>query len=117
MTILAAALTSARKSRKERQDITAFNALFETPGDLAAGIVLPANVKLYVSTSSVLAATTVLLDVGGVDYGAPAQAANVKYHTGSFEKDVTVAKKAGAPGTVSVYAMDGLGVLRKFGEG
>lgn len=117
MTMLAVALFNARKSRKERQDITAFNALVAAPGDLAAGVVMPANVQLYVACDEALADVTALLTIKGVDYGAPASDAGDLFHVGWIEKDVTVTKKTGAPGTVSIHAMDGIGVLRKVAEG
>lgn len=101
--------------QRTRQDIKAFKALITTPGSLITGFNLPANADLYVSTTSVLAVTTLLVDSKGRALGAPAGAANKVYHIGWFERGRNVIKHAGAPGTVSLYVRNGLGKLFKIG--
>lgn len=97
--------------RKARGDLTRFAALIDTPGNLLTGVKLPGNGKLLASTSSVLAVPTVLVNVnaGGRDIGIAAGAANKVHALGGFERGRTVTKKAGAPGTVSIYVADGFG--------
>lgn len=114
MTLLAAALN---KTRKGRQDVSAFAALIETPANLAVGFKLPANAELVVATTSVLASTTKLLDCGDRSLYASAGAANSKHHIGWMEASVNVKKASGAPGTVSLYIRDGMGVLFKVAQG
>lgn len=104
------------KKRRERQNLSAFAALIATPGNLVTGVVIPAESDVYVSTSSTLASTTHLLDVGDREIGAPAAVANKAHHVGRLHRGSMVEKAAGAPGTVSVYVRDGTGVLFKFGE-
>lgn len=105
-----------RRKRRERQNVTAFAALIDTPGDLAAGVVFPANGVMYVSCSQELTDTTVLLEIKEVEYGAPALPADEAYNVAFVEKDVTVTKAAGAPGVVSIFIRDGVGALFKIGE-
>lgn len=102
-------------AQRKRQDISAFAALIRTPGVLATGFNLPANAECYIGTSSVLAATTVLLDAGVRALGAPASAANVAHSVGRLSRGVHVAKHSGAPGTVSLYVRNGAGKLFKIG--
>lgn len=104
------------RERKERQNVSAFSALIDTPGDLATGVVIPAEADVYVSTSSVLASTTHLLDVADREIGAPAAPANEAHHIGRLHRGSVVEKAAGAPGTVSVFVRDGMGSLFKFGQ-
>lgn len=96
--------------------MTSYDSLIAAPGDLAAGITLPANARLYASVSVLLASTTAVVSVNGVDISLPAGAANAMSLIGWFERDRVVTKVAPS-GTVSLYAEDGLGVLRKIAEG
>lgn len=114
MALLGYALNTYR-NRKEREEFAAFAALVASPAALP--FVLPANATLAVSTSSVLAATDTLIAADGIDYGAPAGAANAKHAIGFFGRNTTIAKAAGAPGTVSVYVRDPAGALRLIAQG
>lgn len=110
------ALTSCR--RQQRQDFRKFQALIATPGNLATGgVVLPSNADIYVSTSSLLAASTLLVDADARSLGAPAGAAAATHHIGWFERAVKFVKHSGAPGTVHIYIRNGLGHLFLIGQG
>lgn len=113
--MLRAYLAQHRRDRAERQDFAAFAALVASPGAFPTD--LPANGTLAVSTTSVLGATDLLVVVDGVEYGAPAGAANAKHVIGYFGKNSTLTKAAGAPGTVRVYVRDPAGVLRLIAQG
>ncbi len=76
---------------------------------------MPASADCYVSTSSALAVTTVLLDAGARTLGAPASDAGVPFNVGRVSRGVLVAKHAGAPGTVILYVRDGAGKLLQIG--
>jgi hypothetical protein len=102
-------------AQRRRQDVSAFKALISTPGNLTTGFALPGNADCYVSTTSVLAATTKLLDCGTRQLGAKASVANKKNSIGHLERGHTVIKHSGAPGTVSLYIRDGAGRLLKVG--
>lgn len=112
-----AAIQQAAHVRRRRQQYDRFRALVETPGNLATGVALPATGTLYVSTTSVLAATTKLVDAGVRELGAPAGAANAQHGIGTFEPGVTFTKHTGAPGTVSLYVQDPSGVRQKIAQG
>lgn len=103
--------------RRRRQQYDRFRALVETPGSLTTGVVLPAAATLYVSTSSVLAATTKLVDAGTRELGAPAGGANAQHNIGFFEPGVEFTKHTGAPGTVSLYVQDPAGVRKLIAQG
>jgi len=109
--------TTALRDRKQRQDVTEFDALVATPANLATGFNLPANAELYVSTSSVVAVNTKLLDCGGRSLYVGPGVAGLKHHIGYYERSENVKKAAAAPGTVSVYIRDGIGKLFKIAEG
>jgi len=111
------ATLTQQHARRERQDLSKFRALIATPGDLAAGVTLPANATVYVSTTSALVASTALITVNDADRFSPIQAANRRDLLGLVQRGRVVKKKVGAPGTVSVYVQDGLGKLRKIAQG
>lgn len=115
--MLAVASIGEQRARRERQDIRKFRALIATPGNLATGVTLPANAQVYVSTTSALAARTVLITVNDVDKYSPIQAAGRRDLLGFVQRGRVVKKKVGAPGTVSVYVQDGLGKLHKIAQG
>lgn len=108
---------NALDRRKRRQDYAAFAGLLATPGNLATGVQLPAAGELYVGTSSVLAATTVLVEAGTRELGSPAAAANSRHHVGRLERGVTVVKAAAAPGTVRLYLRDPAGAVQLIAQG
>lgn len=110
------ALQLARRQRA-RRDLKQFDALIATPGNLATGVSLPANADLHVSTSSVLATVTLLVDANAAELGVRAGAANRTHPVGWFGRDVVVKKHTGAPGTVSLYVEDAFGGLIKIAEG
>lgn len=117
MTILMRALQQLRR-RKARQDLAEFASLIDAPGNLATGVVLPANAHLRASVAALLAAPTVVIDVsGGREIGLPAGASGKVSRVGYFEASRTITKAAGAPATVSVYVEDGFGTLYKIAEG
>lgn len=107
----------AQRDRREWQNFKKFKALIAAPGNLATGVAMPAAGDVYVSTTSVLAAKTVLVTVKGVDKWSPAAAANARDHVQFVERAVQVKKKAGAPGTVSAYVRNPLGKLFLFASG
>lgn len=108
----------AYRRRKARQDFDEFAALVATPGNLATGVKLPAPAEVYVSTSSVLAASTVLVRTGtGRDLGGRVGPANQKHHVGRLGATLTVTKKAGAPGTVRLWVRDPAGVPKLIAQG
>ncbi len=107
----------ACERREARQDFKKFAALIATPGDLVAGVSLPANGLFSVSTTSVLAATTVLVNAGTRALGAPAQAAGVTYSVGKLSRAVRVVKDGLAPGTVKLYVRDGFGKPHLIAQG
>jgi hypothetical protein len=112
-----AAAQHAMHVRRRRQQYDRFRALVATPGNLTTGVALPAACTLYASTSSVLAATTKLVDAGTRELGAPAGAANAQHCIGFFEPGVTITKHTGAPGTVSLYVQDPAGVRQLIAQG
>lgn len=102
--------------QRERQDFSAFKALIANPGNLATGFKLPARAELYISSSTLLAAATVLITANSRNLGAPAGLpANQKHHVGALDRGVRVAKAVTAPANVSVYIRDGMGYLFKIG--
>ena len=114
MSLLGYAL-NAQRHRKERENFAALAALVASPAALP--FVLPASVTLAVSTSSALGAADTLIDADGIEFGAPAGVANAAHVIGYFGCNTTIAKAAGAPGTVSVYVRDPAGALRLIAQG
>ena len=104
-----------RNRQREREAYRAFAALVSTPSSLP--LTLPAGATVAISTSSVLAAADALVAANGVDYFAPAGAANAKHVIGYLGENVQVSKAAGAPGTVRVYVRDPAGALRLVEQG
>ncbi len=111
-----ATLRTALKKRKERQDVSSYDALVATPGDLVAGIKLPANAFLQVS-SAVVITPSLVLDIGSREIGVPDLLADVKYPIGFFEKDVTVTVKGALPGLLSLFIESGLDKTALIGTG
>lgn len=106
-----------RRRRKSRQDYSAFDALLATPGDLLAGVKLPARATVLLSTTSTLLSPTLLVDVGARSLGIPSGAANAQHVIGSLGPGATVVKRAGAPGTVSLWIRTPAGSVRKIAQG
>jgi hypothetical protein len=104
-------------NRKHRQDLTKFNGLVATPGNLVTGVVLPANAKLYASCDAVIAAPVAVVTIKGKSYSLPACAANTIFPIQYAERDATVQKAAGAPGVISLYIEGNLGKLLKIAQG
>lgn len=117
MTLLRRLLDAQRK-RRARQDLKGFDALIASPGNLATGIVLPANGVFFLSNSTLRAVTTVVMTVNpDRTIGIPASAANTYSPAGWLAAGKTVAKAVGAPGTVRLYVQDDLGTLYLIAEG
>lgn len=108
-------------AQRERENFKKFKALIATPGNLVSGVSLPANADVYVSSSSVLAAVTLLVDAIGPEgtrnLGVPISVANDPHHIGRLYRATTVKKHTAAPGTVSVYMRNDLGHLFLFAQG
>lgn len=104
--------------KRERQNFDLFRALIAAPGDLSAGVVLPANADLYVSLAGgAVAQTHVATDAYGRDYYVPVLAAAETFHIGRFLRGNTLEAAAGiSAGQLSLYIRDGVGKLYKIGE-
>ena len=103
--------------RKERQDLQRFDALAATPGNLVAGIVLPANAKLYASCAVDVAVATPVVVIGTASYGTPVGVAGRIHHVAYAERDVLVKKAPEAPGIVTLYVEGNFGVPIKIAQG
>lgn len=107
--------------QRERENFTKFKALIAVPGDLASGVSLPANADIYIASSSALVATTLLVDAVGSEgtrnLAAPISSASDPHHVGRLYRATTIKKHTGAPGTVSAYMRDGMGVLFLIAQG
>lgn len=108
MTLLLQSLTALRRNQA-RRDISAFDALIGTPGDLTAGVVLPANGELELVTDAVLAETTLMVECGEREIGMPTGAAGVFHVIGWFERARTIQLHADAVGAVQLYVRDDIG--------
>jgi len=131
--LLRAALDDCREDRQDaRREFKRFASLIASHGDLAAGFQLPGDCTLFASTSSVLNAAAVLVDLNepskklvlGVvtdldhrELGVSAGAANKMHRIGVARKGRTVIKHSGAAGTVSLYIADGYGTPVKIAQG
>lgn len=102
--------------QKRRQNVLRFAALIANPGNLAAGVVLPANANLFVSSSDVLAAATPLVQVKGAARSAIGAAGAVR-PAGYAERNQTVLKAPGAPGVVTLYVEGNFGKPIKIAQG
>lgn len=116
MTMLREALNQNRR-QDLRKSMALFLPLMNVPAVLTTGFAMPASGTLHVSTTSVLAAPTVLVEVGGNDLGAPAGAAGRQHCIGWFDAGRAVSRAATALGVVTVYVEDAFGVLHKIAEG
>ena len=99
-----------------RRALSEFSALIATPGNLATGVKIPAPARIVVTTTSILAANTNLVNTPSRQLYAPVQAADAYHSLGRFDAGTTFTKAGGAPGTVRLYIRDDLGVLHKFAE-
>lgn len=106
-----------RQRRSQRQNLTALQALIDTPADLGDGVALPAGAELVLSTDEAVGASTVLITANDRELGIPASDADAKHAVGYVERGVTLEKAAGVTSVVSVYVRDGFGVARKIAEG
>lgn len=106
----------ARK-RKLAQDLSKFLGLVGAPGDLAAGIVLPANATLYAMSDAVLATPAAVVTINNKPYFLGAGLANVTHLLQYAECSATVKKAAGAPGTITLFVEAGLGKLVRIAQG
>lgn len=108
----------ANDEREEaRRDFHAFKTLIATPGNLVAGIKLPANCILYASTSAVVASPIALVTLNTRTLSAAIGAADTVHCYDGVERGRTVTKAPGAPGTVKVYVDNGFGKPILFAQG
>lgn len=103
--------------QKRRRELTAFASLIETPGDLVAGITLPASAKLYASVAAAMADNGPLVTVSDTIVNGTAGASGELHSLGHHERDKQVVKAAGAAGVVTLYVSDGFGKPLKIAEG
>jgi hypothetical protein len=114
---MSSAQGTAEARRKARQDLSRFDALIASPGNLASGFALPGNGRLHVSTSAALGVADALVEVGDRTLSIRSGAANRVCSIGYFEHGKIAIKASGAPGVVSLYVEDGLGVPILIGQG
>jgi hypothetical protein len=108
------------EDRDQRQDFKKFKSLITTPANLVTGFKLPANGQIHISTTSVLAASTVLVTATGEtvrQLGARSGPAGQTQHVGKLSRATNVVKAGGAPGTVKVYVANGFGHLYLIAQG
>lgn len=113
-----------RRKQKTRRDVKDFGALIATPANLgnvaaassSSSVQLPANGRLAVSCSVVVAAGDLSLDIGpNKVLNIPALGANEIYNPnvhGEEGQSITVNRSGAGLSTVTVYVMDGIGRLR-----
>lgn len=113
-------------ARKERENFGHFAGLISAPGDLVAGVTLPAACDAYLATDAILAAPTALVELRARvvnststqrKLGGRAGAAGTRTHVGTLEGGLQVKKTAGAPGLLSLYVRDPAGVTHKIAGG
>ncbi len=111
------------KRRQLREDLSAFRSLIAAPGDLTAGVPMPAGAMLYGARSTALLATTKVLTVrapGGTlitEQHLPVSAAETPRWLGYVREDLVLFKATGLTGTLRVYVRNGVGKLFKIAEG
>lgn len=106
------------RTKQERMNFDRFESLIAAPGNLVTGITLPAGAKLYVSSTSALAAVTPMISANATDVNVPATATvGLQQSVGYHSKDRLIKKAVGAVGTVSLYVQNGLGTLFKIAQG
>ena len=98
-----------RGRRQDRERITAFDALIETPHDLGASdLVMPASGRLAISHTAALSLGQVTISIvtGRVSFSNPTLVANA-IHRGSWAEKGTRVSQTGAPvGTLSLYLVN-----------
>lgn len=111
------------KRRQAREEFRFFAGLIAAPGNLVAGVPMPAGAMLYAARSTALVATTKVLTVnatGGalvLERFLPVSAAETPRALGYAREDLVLFKAAGLTGTLRVYVRNGVGKLFKIAEG
>lgn len=99
-------LRAAQRRRNSRENFSTFRSLIEAPGSLSAGVVMPANSRLGISSSLDVEPGALLVSINGVDIGVVGGPADMVFRIGYYEKGKTITALAGAPGTLTLYVLD-----------
>jgi hypothetical protein len=116
-TRMQSALLAARQRRRKAQNLKQYEGLVASPGDLGAGVKLPANARLSLKVDTSTTTGDVTVDVSGRTLGIAGGAAGTEFKLGWHEEGKTVSASGSTGATATLYIQDEWGRLQAIATG